>query len=155
MAKYADRLKELSVSKDKKLNLGKEVEKMAKEIAEKKHVYENVKVKGSKDVSATTVKTLLEDSVKYFKEFQKAGKEVSIEEFAKKSKKLIKGKSILGLTIILPRAASMQYINRWITKKVSGFDGAPIYDDFGKEQNEVVRKKSQEGLLKQKIISIS
>ena len=155
MAKYADRLKELSTSKDKKLNLGKEVEKMAKEIAEKTHVYENVKVKGSKDVSATTVKTLLEDSVKYFREFQKAGKEVSIEEFAKRSKKLVKGKSILGLTFILPLAASMQYINRWITKKVSGVEGAPIYDDFGKEQNEEVRKKSQEGLLKQKIISIS
>ena len=155
LAKYADRLKELSTSKDKKLNLGKEVEKMAKEIAEKTHVYENVKVKGSKDVSATTVKTLLEDSVKYFREFQKAGKEVSIEEFAKRSKKLVKGKSILGLTIILPLAASMQYINRWITKKVSGVEGAPIYDDFGKEQNEEVRKKSQEGLLKQKIISIS
>ncbi len=155
LAKYADKLKELSASKDKKLNIGKEVEKMAKEIAEKTHVYENVKVKGNKDVSATTVKTLLEDSVKFFREFQKAGKEISIEEFAKRSKKLIKGKSILGLTIILPLAASMQYINRWITKKVSGVDGAPIYDDFGKEQNEEVRKKSKEGLLKQKIISIS
>jgi hypothetical protein len=48
----------------------------------------------------------------------------------------------------------MQSINRWITKKVSGVEGAPIYDDFGKEQNEAVRKKSQEGLLKQKLISI-
>ena len=150
---YAEKLKELTVS-DKK-NLGKEVEKIAKEIAEKTHVYENVKLKGGKDVSATTVKTLLEDSVKYFKEFQKAGKDVSIQEFAKSSKKLVSGKSILGLAVILPLAASMQYINRWITKKMSGVDGAPIYDDFGKEQNEEVRKKSKEGLLKQKIISIS
>ena len=155
LVKYADKLKELSISKDKKLNLGKEVEKIAKEIAEKTHVFENVKVKGSKDVSANTVKTLLEDSVKYFREFQKAGKEVSIEEFAKQSKKLVKGKSIIGLAIILPLAASMQYINRWITKKISGIDGAPIYDDFGKEQDEEVKKKSKEGLLKQKIISIS
>ena len=155
LAKYAERLKELSISKDKKLNLGKEVDKIAKELAEKTHVFENVKVKGAKDVSATTVKTLLEDSVKYFREFQKAGKEVSIEEFAKRSKKLVKGKSIIGLAIILPLAASMQYINRWITKKISGVDGAPIYDDFGKEQNEEVRKKSKEGLLKQKVISIS
>ncbi len=153
--KYADKLKELSTSNMKDKELGKEVEKIAKEIAEKTHVFEHVKVKGEKDVSANTVKTLLEDSVKYFREFQKADKNVSIEEFAKKSKKLIKGKSILGLTIILPLAASMQYINRWITKKISGVDGAPIYDDFGKEQHEDIRKKSQEGLFKQKMISIA
>lgn len=157
LAKYADRLKELTTKKEfaKGESLGKEIEKMSKEIAEKTHVFENVKVKGSKDVSAITVKTLLEDSVKYFKEYQKAGSEVSIEQFAKQSKKLVKGKSIIGLAIILPLAASMQYINRWITKKVSGVEGAPIYDDFGKAQNEEVRKKSQEGLLKQKLISIS
>jgi len=154
LAKYADKLKELSTSQDKNLKLGKEVEKIAKEIAEKTHVYENVKIKGTKDVNATTVKTLLEDSVKYFKEFQKAGKEISIEEFAKRSKRLVKGKSIVGLSIILPLAASMQYINRWITKKISGVEGAPIYEDFGKGGNEELRKKSQEGLLKQKIISI-
>lgn len=150
---YAEKLKQLSISD--KGDLSKEVEKISKEIAEKTHVFENVKVKGAKDVSATTTKTLLEDSVKYFKEFQKVGKEVSIDEFAKQSKKLVKGKSMLGLAIILPLAASMQYINRWITKKISGVEGAPIYDDFGKEQNEEVRKKSKEGLLKQKVISIA
>lgn len=155
LERYAEKLKELSTSNLDDKALGKEVEKIAKEIAQKTHVYENVKVKGSKDVSATTVKTLLEDSVKYFREFQKVDKNVSIEEFAKKSKKLIKGKSIAGLAIILPLAASMQYINRWITKKISGVDGAPIYDDFGKEQNADVRKKSQEGLFKQKLISIA
>lgn len=157
LAKYADRLKELSIKTDFKKgeSFGKEINKIAKEIAEKTHVFENVKVKGAKDVKANTVASLLEDSVKYFKEFQKAGKEVSIEEFAKKSKKLVKGKSAIGLAIILPLAASMQYINRWITKKVSGVDGAPIYEDFGKEQNEEIRKQSKEGLLKQKIISIS
>ena len=153
---YAERLKKLVFDKNfdgKKLR--KEIEKIAKEIAEKTHVYENVKIAGETEVRATTVKTLLEDVVKYFKEFQNASKDITMEEFAKQSKKLVKGKSILGLTIILPLAASMQYINRWITKKISGVEGAPIYEDFGKEQNEEVRKQSQEGLLKQKIISIS
>lgn len=153
--KYADKLKELTTSNLKSKDISKEIEKIAKEIAEKTHVYENIKINGSKDVKASTVKSLLDDTVKYFKEFQKVDKHISIEEFAKQSKKLVKGKSILGLAIILPLAASMQYINRWITKKISGVDGAPIYEDFGKEQNEEVRKKSQEGLLKQKIISIS
>ena len=152
--RYADKLKELSISKDKKLDISKEADKIAKEIAEKTHIYENIKVKGDKDVCAKTVSSLLEDSVKYFREFQKAGKDITIEEFAKKSKRLVKSKSLFGLAVILPLAASMQSINRWITKKVSGTEGAPIYDDFGKVKNEEVRKKSQEGLFKQKLISI-
>ena len=152
---YAQRLTKLTESNVSNKELSKEVEKIAKEIAEQTHVFENVKVKNGKEVSANTVKTLLEDTVKFFREYKKTGKDINIEEFAKKSKKLVKGKTALGLAIILPLAASMQYINRWITKKVSGVDGAPIYEDFGKNQNEEIRKQSQEGLLKQKIISIS
>ena len=106
-------------------------------------------------LGANTVKTLLEDSVKFFREYQKVEKNISIKNFAQKSKKLVKGKTALGLAIVLPLAASMQYINRWITGKISGTEGAPIYEDFGKNQNEEIRKKSQEGLLKQKLISKS
>lgn len=152
---FAKKLKELSITEMKDKELGKEVEKIAKEIAQKTHVYENIKVVNGKEVGANTVKTLLEDSVKFFREYQKVEKNVPIKDFAQKSKKLIKGKTALGLAIVLPLAASMQYINRWITGKISGTEGAPIYEDFGKNQNEEIRKKSQEGLLKQKIISIS
>ncbi len=49
----------------------------------------------------------------------------------------------------------MQYINRWITSKVSGAKGAPIYDDFGKNNNIEANPKAKEGLLKQKLLSIS
>ena len=152
---FAKKLKDLSTSNIKDKELGKEVEKIAKEIAQKTHVYENVKVVNGKEVGANTVKTLLEDSVKFFREYQKVENNISIKDFAQKSKKLIKGKTALGLAIVLPLAASMQYINRWITGKISGTEGAPIYEDFGKNQNEEIRKKSQEGLFKQKLISIS
>ena len=47
----------------------KEVEKIAVEIAEKTHVYENITVKGGKEVKATTTRTLLQDTIKFFKEF--------------------------------------------------------------------------------------
>lgn len=154
IAPFTDRLNELVLSNDKKLNLNKEIKKISKEIAEKTHVYENITIKGDKDISAKSIETVLEDSVKFFKEFRKT-ENVSMEEFAKKSKKLVKGKSILGLAIILPLAASMQTINRWITEKVSGVEGAPIYEDFGESQNEELRKQGKEGLLKQKLISIS
>ena len=154
LAKYADDLKGL-VEKDFKRgkDFKKEVERIALEIAEKTHVYENITVKGDKEVKASTIKTLLQDSIKFFKEFGKTSG-VSIEQYAKQSKKLVNSKSAIGMLIVLPLAASMQYINRWITEKTSGVKGAPIYDDFGKEQNEEVKQKSKEGLLRQKFISI-
>lgn len=153
--KYSKKLAELSRSGDTDKNVRKEIKKIANEIVGKVHVAENIKIADSnKTVNASSVNSMLEDSVKYFKEFQKSG--VGIEEFAKKSKKLVKTKSLAGLAVILPLAASMQYINRWITGKISGVKGAPIYDDFGKEKDNVEEtSKAKEGLLKQKIISIS
>ena len=153
--KYSKKLAELSRSGDTDKNVRKEIKKLANKIVGKVHVAENIKIADSnKTVNASSVNSMLEDSVKYFKEFQKSG--VGIEEFAKKSKKLVKTKSLAGLAVILPLAASMQYINRWITGKISGVKGAPIYDDFGKEKDNVEEtSKAKEGLLKQKIISIS
>lgn len=149
---YAKKLQELSTSNKSRKEFNKEIKEITKEIAEKTHVFEGINIG---DVKASTTKTLLEDSTKFFREFQKAEKGTTIADFAKKSKKLVKLKSGLALATILPLAASMQYINRWITEKYSGVKGAPIYDDFGKDQDESIREKAKEGLLKQKIISIS
>ena len=152
---YSNKLTELTQSNKTNKELKKSIKEIAAEIVEKTHIAENIKVKGSKgDIKASTVNSLLEDSVKFFREFQKADKSVKMSEFAQKSKKLVKTKSALGLAIVLPLAISMQYINRWITGKLSGVKGAPIYDDFGKEEA-IVDEKATEGLLKQKIISIS
>lgn len=149
---YASRLKTLTTAHKSKKEFNEAIAKITKELSEKTHVFEGVNVG---NVKATTTTTLLEDSVKYFREFQKAPKGTTIAEFAKKSKKLVTTKSALGLAVILPLAASMQYINRWITEKSSGVKGAPIYDDFGKDQDEEIRAKAKEGLFKQKLISIS
>ena len=156
LEKYADDLAKLSEKNLSRKELNKEIKKITEKIVEKTHVFDNIKVGGSgQEVKASTLNTLLQDTVKYFKEYKHAGKELSIADYAKKSKKLVKTKSIMGMAIILPLAASMQYINRYITEKMSGVKGAPIYDDFGKEQNEAVKQQSKEGLLKQKMISIS
>ena len=153
--KYSKELADLSRSTDGDRAVRKEIKKLSNKIVEKIHVADNIKIADNeKIVNASSVNSMLEDSVKYFKEFQKSG--IGIEEFAKKSKKLVKTKSLAGLAVILPLAASMQYINRWITGKVSGVKGAPIYDDFGKEKDNVEETaKAQKGLLKQKFISIS
>lgn len=153
--KYSKELADLSRSTDGDRAVRKEIKKLSNKIVEKIHVADNIKIADNeKIVNASSVNSMLEDSVKYFKEFQKSG--IGIDEFAKKSRKLVKAKSLAGLAVILPLAASMQYINRWITGKVSGVKGAPIYDDFGKEKDNVEETaKAKEGLLKQKLISIS
>ena len=147
-----------------KVCIGKEkreidpVTEIANSIVEKTRIAENLKVAGKGDaVTASSVNTLLKDSVKFYKGLQKAGDKITVEEFAKRSKNLVRTKSGLGLAVVLPLAISMQYINRWITGKLSGVKGAPIYDDFGKNGKESIEDapKSKEGLLKQKIISIS
>ncbi len=159
---YVDKLKELSqkdmnsMSRKERKALKAEIENISKDIAQKIHIYENITVKGGKEVKANTISTLLQDTVKFFQEFGKAQKgdaKIDIAEFAKKGKKLVRTKSVLGFAIVLPLAASMQFINRWITSKVSGTKGAPIYEDFGK--NKEHEHKTQEGLTKQKIISMS
>lgn len=57
-----------------------------------------------------------------------------LNNYFKESKKFINKKSFIGLALVIPLAASMQSINRWITRKSSGQEGAPIYKDFGKQQ---------------------
>ena len=158
LEKYSNKLAELSRSNLKNRQINKEVKKISAEIIDKTHIAENIKVAGKGgEVSASSVTTLLEDSVKFYKGLQKAGDKITVEEFAKRSKNLVRTKSGLGLAVVLPLAISMQYINRWITGKLSGVKGAPIYDDFGKNGKESIEDapKSKEGLLKQKIISIS
>lgn len=126
-------------------------------IVEKTHVSANINIiDGGNKVHASSVESLLKDSVKFFKEYQKADSKITIEEFAKQSKKLVRTKSLAGLAIVLPLAISMQYINRWITGKISGVKGAPIYDDFGKNKENIEESpKAKEGLFRQKLISIS
>ena len=154
---YAKELTEIS----KKEKNGKEVDKIAKQITDKTHIAENIKIGGKKEVAAQSVNSMLSDTVKFMRQYQNQivenGKEkLPIEEFAKQAKKLVKTKSLVGLAVVLPLAASMQYINRWITGKLSGVKGAPIYDDYAKNKDNIEENpKAKEGLFKQKLISIS
>ncbi len=150
---YAKKLAEISRANISNSEMSKQIKTIAEEIVSKTHVSDNVKVE---NVKASTVKSMLNDTVKFYREFQRTEGRIGIEEFAKKCRRMVRTKSLLGLAVVLPLAASMQYINRWITGKVSGTKGAPIYDDFGKGDDNIEENpKAKEGLLKQKIISIS
>lgn len=158
--KYAQSLTDLSKSstdtKASKKAFKEKFNKIIEEIVDKTKISEHVKIADGKEVKALSVGSMLRDSVKFYSEFQKQGNKLSIEEFAKKSKTLVKSKSLMGLAVVLPLAISMQYINRWITSKISGVKGAPIYDDFGKNgQPKEMTPEEKRGLFKQKLISIS
>ena len=149
---YAKQLAEISRKDIKNSEMRKEVGKITQEIVDRTKVSEHITLD---KISAQSVGSTLEDAVKFFREFQRTNGKMAIEEFAKKNKNLVRTKSLLGLAVVLPLAASMQYINRWITGKVSGTKGAPIYDDFAKGQDNIEENpKAKEGLLKQKFISI-
>ncbi|MCQ2754287.1 MAG: hypothetical protein MJ231_04470, partial [bacterium] len=155
---YISQYREIAKKDLKRKELEKEVDKISQKIAEKTHVYENLSVvnKAGK-VEASNITSLMKDSIKFFSEFEKASAKnpkLLIEDFAKQSKKLVKGKTIGGFLIVLPLAASMQFINRWITNRVSGVKGAPIYEDYATD-NATYDKNAKEGLTKQKIISIA
>ena len=150
---YAKQLADISRKDIKNSDMRKEVGKITDKIIEKTKVSEHITIE---KINAQSVNSVLEDSVKFFREFQRTDGKISIEEFAKINKKFVRTKSLLGLAVVLPLAASMQYINRWITGKVSGTKGAPIYDDFAKGQENIEENpKAKEGLLRQKLISIS
>lgn len=150
---YAKQLADISRKDIKNYEMRKEVGKITDEIIKKTKVSDHITVE---KINAQSVNSMLEDSVKFFREFQRTDGKISMEEFAKTNKKFVRTKSLLGLAVVLPLAASMQYINRWITGKVSGTKGAPIYDDFAKGQDNIEEKpEAKKGLLKQKIISIS
>ena len=150
---YAKQLADISRKDIKNSDMRKEVGKVTDEMIKKTKVSENITVE---KINAQSVNSMLEDSVKFFREFQRADGKMNISEFAKVNKKFVRTKSLLGLAVVLPLAASMQYINRWITGKVSGTKGAPIYDDFAKGKDNIEENpKAKEGLLKQKLISIS
>ena len=132
-----------------------------KHVAKSTHITENVTFGEGKKTIVSDVKSVMNNSTKLLRGFVADGAETpeQIASIAKRAKKLVNTKSGIAMAIIIPLAASAQYINRWITTKTSGVKGAPIYNDFGKNEVKVEKtpeqiKKDKQDLLKQKFISI-
>ena len=147
---------------------GKELDSIYRSVADATSITEHISLKdaeGNVTKLDGNLKSLFKDSSKFFKGVAKEGltENSKVMDYASKAKKLVGAKSLAALAVILPLAASMQYINRKITAKRSGEDGAPIYDDYAKKQTteqEVYKEKftpktkNKDGLLRQKFISI-
>ena len=112
----------INESKDKK-ELKKAIGLILEDVKGAEHIKLNDKQFGS------SLSFFLRDTVDTGKIFKKLNKE-QFETFLKKAGKFTNAKSLAGLATIIPLAASVQSINRWITRKTSGQEGAPIYKDF-------------------------
>lgn len=133
----------------------KDVTKSAFEtLVGKTGISENIRFKDDKGYFSNSFKSLLESSSDILHGVAKEGIENDSDRLAKffsKSRKLVNLKSIAGLGIIIPLALSAQPINRWITHKLSGRKGAPLYND---DKERVLTKDEKRKLTAQKFFAV-
>lgn len=81
-----------------------------------------------------------------------AAKELNnLSPYFAKAKKLVNAKSLAGLGIVIPLAIAAQPINRWITHKMSGKKGAPIYND---DEERILTPEEKTKLTAQKCFAV-
>ena len=121
------------------------------------HIAENIRFAGEEGYLGNSLSSFCKDTPKVLYGAKSRGIQSADElaKYFKQAKHLVNWKSIGGLGLIIPLAISAQPINRWITHKISGRKGAPIYNDYNenKEYKEPTKEEKLQ-LLKQKFISI-
>lgn len=152
---YAKSLAE-TVFKPMDKNNAKEISNIYKNIVNKTHIAENIKISGKEGFFSQDLGAIVKNSPSMLKELAEGSVNDAkfADKFVKKASKLVTAKSLMGLGVILPLAVVAQPINRWITEKTSGQKGAPIYKNFGKGNSENV-EHDRAGLGRQKIVSVA
>lgn len=141
-------------------------------LVKKSGIAENIKFAGDKGYFSSSLGHLCESAsdilhgayqegiIKDYSADAAQGKNVErlvskeVEELSKyfgKAKKLVNAKSIAGLGMIIPLAIAAQPINRWITHKLSGKKGAPIYND---DKERVLTPEEKKQLIRDKFIAV-
>ncbi|MBR1424288.1 hypothetical protein IJ579_01855 [bacterium] len=119
--------------------------KLYKYMVEKSGISENIRFNGEKGFFSSNLKHLCESVEEILHGSIQEGLEVkstNLTKYLSKAKTLVNAKSLAGLGIIIPLAISAQPINRWITHKMAGKKGAPIYnDDEERILNHLEKKK--------------
>lgn len=80
-----------------------------------------------------------------------AANEGNFAKYLSKAKHLVNAKSVAGLGMIIPLAVAAQPINRWITHKLSGKKGAPIYND---DKERILTQEEKRQLTARKFIDV-
>ncbi len=124
-------------------------------IVKKSGIAENIKFKGENSYSTSSLKHICDSASDMLNGVLKEGisenKDATIKYFSK-AKKLVTWKSALGLIgFIIPLAISAQPINRWITHKMAGKKGAPIYND---DKERILTPKEKRKLTAEKFFAV-
>lgn len=124
-------------------------------IVGKTHAAENIRYVGDKKFTSYNLRSYINDGSKVLNNVTKANvAEGQLEKFFKQSKRLVNTKSIAGLVLVGALAVSMQPLNRWITRKTSGKEGFPGYNDFKDKKHKELTQREKAELLGQKFVSI-
>ncbi len=130
---------------------------MYKYLVGKSGIAESIRFAGDKSFSASSLGHLCDSAGEVlhgaFKEglITEQGLHTDFATYLSKAKKLVNLKSIAGLGIIIPLAISAQPINRWITHKMAGKKGAPIYND---DEERILTPDEKKKLTAQKFIAV-
>lgn len=132
----------------------KDLKTVEKFILEDIHGAEHFKLsKNAEKPFGSSLSFFLRDTVDTGKIFKKLNKQ-ELAGFLEKSVKFANIKSLAGLAVVIPLAASVQSINRWITRKSSGQEGAPIYKDFiQQDKKKKMNEKQKAGFFTEKLMS--
>lgn len=124
-------------------------------VVNKTSVAENIRFSADGAFSTSSLKHLYDSSSDMLSGIIKENITNDSQQIAKyfsKAKKLVNGKSAIGLLgVIIPLAISAQPINRWITHKLSGKSGAPIYND---DQDRHLTPEEKKKLTAEKFIAV-
>lgn len=151
-SEYIDTLKNwakniASEKPDKKIN-----QKAYETIFKKTGITEHIKFAGDKGYFSNNMQSLCDSLSSVLHNVVKENlDDKHISDYFAKAKKLVNWKSAAGMAVIIPLAISAQPINRWITHKLSGKKGAPLYND---DKERVLTKDEKRKLTAQKFFAV-
>lgn len=121
----------------------------------KSGIAENIRLKDQKGFSSSNLSHLCDSAGEILHGLVKEGDNIKnaddLAKYFSKAKKLVNAKSAAGLAVIIPLAIAAQPINRWLTHKMSGKKGAPIYND-GEER--ILTPEEKKKLTAQKFFAV-
>lgn len=130
-------------------------EEMYRYLVNKSGIAENIKFKNSDKFFTNNLRHLCDSTGEVLHGIVKEGDHIKnaddLSKYFSKAKKLVNWKSVAGLGIIIPLAIAAQPINRWITHKLSGKKGAPIYND---EKERILTPEEKKKLTAEKFVAI-
>ncbi len=130
------------------------IKKALKILAAETGAVETIRFKNTDKNFGSNLADLLRDQVDLGRKFTQGSVKNNLDKFAAAAKKMVNTKSAMALSVIVPLAMSMQYINRAITRHKYKKTGAPIYKDFEKEDR-TLTPEEQKKLNKQKPLCVA